>query len=266
MFRPLALLALTAAPVLAEGGPADVRLLHGWREGSHHVAAVEITLPSGWYTYWRMPGATGIPPQFDWSGSNNLRDVRIEWPHPEVFESFGARTIGYREAVVLPLVIEAVDPEAPIDLQLGLTFGVCKDICVPGHVDLDGRLEVRETSATAWSMIETALDRRARGSLEGGVIDATCRLAPDDKGFAVTATVQLSEAPAPDPVVVIEAASRPDLWIGEARMHSAGKTITAEAPVEAQGAAGPVLDRRGLRLTLINPARYTEIEGCAAPG
>jgi DsbC/DsbD-like thiol-disulfide interchange protein len=265
MFRPLALLALSAAPAVAED-PADVRLLHGWREGDRHVAAVEIAMPPGWHTYWRAPGASGIPPQFDWSGSTNLRSVRIEWSHPDVFESFGARTIGYRNTVVLPIVIEAADPDAAIELSLGLTFGACKDVCVPDYAELDGRLEPAEAPAGERAPIEQALARRAQGPHEAGIVEATCRLAPEGGGLSVSATVRLSNDPAREPVAVIEAASRPDLWIGEAQSQTTGPVVTAQAPVETAGNTGPVLDRRALRLTLIDPVRYVEIEGCRAPG
>lgn len=264
MFRPLTFFALIAAPAAAED-PADVRLLHGWRDGDHHIAAVEIAMPPGWHTYWRVPGAAGIPPRFDWSGSRNLRSARIEWPHPDVFESFGTQTIGYRDTVVLPIVLEAEDSGAPIELRLGVAFGVCKDICVPDRAELEARLEVDAGTALDRLPIEQALARRVQGPQEAGVVEASCRFAPGGDGLAVAASVRLAEEPAHEPTAVIEATSRPDLWIGEARSRKAGAVVTAEAPVKQAGLAGPVLDRRTLTLTLIDPIRYVEIEGCRAP-
>ena len=34
-----------------------------------YLGALRLTLKDGWKTYWRAPGDAGIPPQFDWNGS-----------------------------------------------------------------------------------------------------------------------------------------------------------------------------------------------------
>lgn len=267
MMRTL-LLVLALAPPAAAGhaaDPATVRLLPGWRDGGRHVAALEIALPAEWHTYWRVPGTSGIPPRLDWSGSSNLRDASIVWPHPEVFESFGVRTIGYRGGVVLPVLLTPGDPEAVIDLDLTLSFGICKDICVPAEAAFTATLMPADAVPAAQAPIEAALARAPRAAKEAGVIDATCRLVHNGDGMQLAASVELSTMPE-SPVAVIEAASRPDLWIGEAETSTTGRFLTAAAPVEAAGAAGPVLDRQGLRLTLIAPGSYVEIEGCRAPG
>ena len=69
-------------------------VLTGWRmENGHHMAALRITLAPGWKTYWRAPGEAGIPPRFDWTGSDNLSAVTVHWPDGES-ESFGPREAG----------------------------------------------------------------------------------------------------------------------------------------------------------------------------
>jgi DsbC/DsbD-like thiol-disulfide interchange protein len=266
MFRVLAslLLALFAAAPLS-AGPGEVRLVPGWHEdGRYHVAGVEISMPPGWHTYWRVPGATGIPPRFDWSGSTNLRRASVEWPHPEVFRSFGTRTIGYHDRVLLPLLLEPEDPDAPIDLSLTLSYGVCKDICIPAEARLEGRLLPGSGDVTARAMIEPSLARRVRRAADGGVIDATCRFAMNGRSLGIAATVDLATMPAAVPATVIEAAARPDLWIGEAEARANGRRVFAEAPVEASGGTA-IVDRRELRLTLIEPGLFVEVDGCRAP-
>ena len=59
----------------------------------------------GWKTYWRMPGDAGIPPQFDWSGSQNVKSVEVLWPAPQRFIDSGGETVGYKDRVVFPLRI-----------------------------------------------------------------------------------------------------------------------------------------------------------------
>jgi len=46
-------------------------------------AGIQIKLAPGWWTYWRLPGTSGMPPRFDWSGSKNLAaEPELVWPAP----------------------------------------------------------------------------------------------------------------------------------------------------------------------------------------
>jgi suppressor for copper-sensitivity B len=101
---------------------------------------IQIKLVSGWWTYWRAPGDAGMPPVFDWSGSENLRwTPELAWPKPLQRNAFGHNLRIYRDEVVFPLRAVAADPNRPIKLRLSVIFGVCKDVCVPNSaaVSLD---------------------------------------------------------------------------------------------------------------------------------
>ena len=52
-----------------------VRLLSGGPLGESWLAGIEIALDSGFKTYWRHPGDSGLPPRFDWTGSKNVAGV-----------------------------------------------------------------------------------------------------------------------------------------------------------------------------------------------
>src|SRR5271163_5124622 len=81
-------------------------------------AGVEIRLDPGWKTYWRDPGDSGVPPSFDFSGSENVKSVSVEWPAPERFaDGAGGNSIGYLDHVILPLRIAAVNTGKPTSLQ-----------------------------------------------------------------------------------------------------------------------------------------------------
>src|SRR4029079_6779511 len=67
-------------------------------------AAVEIKLKPGWKTYWRYPGDSGVPPVFDFSGSENAGRVTVLYPAPARFpDGSGGQSIGYKGDVILPL-------------------------------------------------------------------------------------------------------------------------------------------------------------------
>ena len=135
MIKTAATLALLAAPALAttQDDVLAAQLRPGWQmENGGHMAAVELELAPGWKTYWRSPGDAGIPPTFDWSGSENVKSVRLHWPAPEVFEANGMQTIGYHERLVLPVEITPKDPSRPVRLSVVMALGsATKSACPP---------------------------------------------------------------------------------------------------------------------------------------
>lgn len=258
---PAAAVAETATP----GGQASVAILGGWRQpDGSRLAALEIELAPGWHTYWRVPGDAGIPPVFDWSGSENLASIAYEWPRPVIFDSFGLQTIGYSGTLVLPVRLVPKDPDAPLDLAVALFFGVCADICVPTEAEARAMLPP-DAPPEGRPAIEAALAERAESPAEAGVTRVTCTLAPAADGYQIAAEISFAADPGPGQVAVLEA-GQPDLWIGAASSRTEGRTVIARAPVEAAGGAGPMLERGDLRLTVLDPRRAVDIHGCEAPG
>lgn len=100
-------------------------------DGAAFLAGVDLGLAPGWKTYWRRPGDSGIAPEFDWSGSENVAAVELRWPAPERFDDPGDTTFGYRGGVIWPLRIVPEDAGAPVVLNLSLHYGICADLCIP---------------------------------------------------------------------------------------------------------------------------------------
>jgi DsbC/DsbD-like thiol-disulfide interchange protein len=113
------------------GANYSVRLLAGGRDGEAWNGGVEVRLEPGWKTYWRMPGDAGIPPEFDWAGSQNVMAVEIFWPAPARYKDASGETVGYLDRVIFPLRIVPTEPASPVVLKLSMFFAVCKDICIP---------------------------------------------------------------------------------------------------------------------------------------
>ncbi len=90
---------------------------------------VEVQLDDGWKTYWREPGDSGIPPQFDFSASRNFAADAIGYPVPERLELGEAASAGYHGRVLFSFTGAARDSNGAIDLQL--LIGVCEQICIP---------------------------------------------------------------------------------------------------------------------------------------
>src|SRR5262245_18722134 len=107
------------------------RLVAGQVKRTVRLAGVEITMDDGWKTYWRMPGDAGVPPQFDWSGSSNVANVKVLYPAPMRMREADGHVIGYKQAVLFPIEVTPQDATKPVALKLSLEFGICRDICVP---------------------------------------------------------------------------------------------------------------------------------------
>ncbi len=94
-------------------------------------AGVEIRLGSGWKTYWRYPGDSGVPPQFDFARSTNVASVTVRWPAPHRFADESGSSIGYKGDVVFPLEVIPRDPSREVALRLSLDYAICEKLCVP---------------------------------------------------------------------------------------------------------------------------------------
>jgi DsbC/DsbD-like thiol-disulfide interchange protein len=120
-------------------------------------AGIEIRLDSGWKTYWRYPGDSGVPPRFAFAGSENVRNVTVKWPAPHRFSDDGGQSIGYKDHVILPLVIEPQDAGKPVKLRLQLDYAVCEKLCVPA----EGKAELAVTrDRTAHDALLAAAEAR----------------------------------------------------------------------------------------------------------
>ena len=256
---------LAAAPVAAPAfgdPPAEARLLAGWESApGARVAGLEIALDPGWKTYWRSPGEAGIPPAFDWSGSENVAEVAVEWPAPLLFDSFGFATLGYADRVVLPLRVTSADPAAPARLALTLDYAVCAEICVPARAELTLDLAPGAPEAGRAAIV-AARARLPVGAAEAGVAEAACALRGAGAERAVSAEIVFETAPPETPYLVIEG---PDgVWVGPPETRMAGRSLTAEATAMLSDPAAWVA-RDAFDLTLIGRGWAAELPGCAVP-
>lgn len=257
----LTALALSAAlPAQAQnlGDILEAELLPGWRtESGAHMAAIRLTLASGWKTYWRSPGDAGIPPEISWTGSENLRGVKLLWPTPEVFHFNGMQSIGYSREVVLPIEIFPRDAARPVHLETALDLGVCRDICVPARVHLASTLSGAGRPDPA---IRRALGAQPVNARAIGLSTTRCRLEPTSRGMKLS--VELTMPPmGADEVVVIET-SEGNTWVSEARSQRQGKVLRAEADIASLDGRPLSFDRSTLRVTVLAGGKAAEAQGC----
>lgn len=91
-----------------------------------------MRIDPGWKTYWRYAGDSGLPPTFDFTGSENVKSVTVLWPAPRLFaDGAGGNSIGYTDGVIFPLQVVAQDAGRPVTLRLKAEYGVCEKVCIP---------------------------------------------------------------------------------------------------------------------------------------
>ena len=233
----------------AEGFHSRARLISGGSAGPEHWAGVEIVLDRDFKTYWRDPGESGLPPRFDWAGSENAQAIELRWPAPSRTEDAGGVTYTYAQRVGFPVRVVAADPGKPVTLRLNLEYGVCKEICIPTHAALDltpdkGEGPHRAAMGQALARVPRPQRLGAEEALSILAVEGT----PGDKP-AYSVRVRAPEGAA----LFAEA---PENWyVSVSRMQPDGRfTVTVdEKPREA---AGPV----ALRLTLVAGERAVETE------
>jgi DsbC/DsbD-like thiol-disulfide interchange protein len=124
-------------------------------------AGIEIKLDPGWHTYWHDPGDTGVPPTFDFSGSDNVKSATVYWPAPERFsDGAGGISIGYVGHVILPVRVALKDPATQPSLRLKLGYAICGNLCVPVEASLQIALNGDGAENAAIEKAEIRVPRR----------------------------------------------------------------------------------------------------------
>ena len=222
-------------------------------------AGLDVDLKPGWKTYWRSPGEVGLPPEIDWSGSDNVASVEILYPVPERFEAFGIQNFGYHDRVLFPVRVTLSEPGKPARLQAEAQLLVCSDICVPETASLSLDLPMAGgVDGEAAAMLADAIARVPAMGEDVGLSVMGASIADD----ALTVSLR-SERPlhAPDlfPEAGITAFGAPDIRLADggrrlwARFPVTSREVDGSAPVSVTLSDGDVLASLALQPGSVPP-------------
>jgi DsbC/DsbD-like thiol-disulfide interchange protein len=177
---PATLTIVTAAMVGIAGLPARAQDASPWQKEAHASArllagtalksgdatvlraGIEIRLDNGWKTYWRYPGDSGVPPSFDFAGSQNVQSAQVEFPAPGHFpDGAGGTSIGYKGDVILPVLVIPADPTRPVALHVKVDYAACGTLCVPAEAALDLMLSGKGAEEALLEQAEQRVPKRA---------------------------------------------------------------------------------------------------------
>jgi len=224
------------------------------------MAGLVVDVAPEWKTYWRNPGAAGVPPRFDWSGSRNLKSVEVLWPRPTYYESFGLTTIGYSGRVVFPVHLIPEVPGQPIEVALDLALGVCREICVLEQTEL--ALEIGAAAPVEGAeWIAAAEATVPRPGAELGLNEASCRIAGVGRKRDFEATLDFGRA-LQGASVILEG---PDLaWFQSVETTSKDSRLNVTAQLSLLDES-VWIDRSQVRMTVLADGLAADIRGCTAP-
>lgn len=117
---------------------------------------LQVNLQEGWKTYWRSPGEGGTAPQFNWSASTNVKDVKWSWPAPKRYPVLGVDTLGYKNQVQFPITLVLNDMRQKTNLQGTLTLASCTNICVLSDYEIDLSFDPSSLQTDANAVFEYA--------------------------------------------------------------------------------------------------------------
>jgi DsbC/DsbD-like thiol-disulfide interchange protein len=239
-----------SSPSGAKGFHSQVRLLSGGKQGDVWLAGIEFTLDQGFKTYWRNPGESGLPPRFDWSGSENVASVEVQWPAPKRHEDAAGVAYVYGRKVILPVLVKPEQAGKPVKLALAIDYGICKDICIPANAELSTPLSEPGMDRAAIEQFQARVPKPrglgSQGDLALVVVEAKDQ--PDKPTLAVKVRVPAGTKPS-------LFAEGPENWYLSTSLPDAdnGFTVTIE---EKPKDAGPA----SLRLTLVAGDKAIETE------
>ena len=123
------------ASAWSDDSRSSIRLIAGASKAGEPKlrAGIEIKLQPGWKTYWRYPGDSGVPPRFDFAGSDNVARAKVLYPAPHLFNDETGNSLGYKTSVIFPVQITPKQPGKPVTLRLKLDYAVCEKLCIPAE-------------------------------------------------------------------------------------------------------------------------------------
>ncbi|SDD96782.1 Thiol-disulfide interchange protein, contains DsbC and DsbD domains [Paracoccus isoporae] len=248
----LVLTLLTALPATAQTLPEGLRsagFLPGWTDAAgNRIAALELVLEPGWKTYWRSPGDAGLPPEFDWMGSN-IAEVAFHWPAPEIIDSDGLRTLGYHDRLVLPFTVTPQDPDRPVGISAQVTFGLCENICIPAQLTLSAAGPGDRPDRDILAAMDAAPAQRE--------IRPACAIGAIEDGMTVTLSL-----PEPGRDLAVEYLADPSVWVSAPELSPDGGEATVDLVAPSGQPFAVAAD--GIVMTLLGEDGASEFRGCAA--
>lgn len=132
----------------SDGGRMRVIVLPPAPDGTRQ-AGLQIEPKPEWFTYWREPGDSGIPPQISAAPDSKVTLSALSFPVPKRVDLGKVRDVGYDNPVVFPFTLTRAEGEQQKPLKITAFIGMCRNICIPFQAELSVDLSHSETTDVA---------------------------------------------------------------------------------------------------------------------
>jgi thiol:disulfide interchange protein DsbD len=118
--------------------------------GASVTLGFHFRMQKGWHIYWQNPGDSGQAPSISWTLPEGFTSGDILWPAPQRIPIPNLADYGYTNEVVLMVPIQApakLKPGRFVRFSAHARWLVCNEICIPGDMNFNARLVVKNHKA-----------------------------------------------------------------------------------------------------------------------
>jgi suppressor for copper-sensitivity B len=216
---------------------------------------LDLTMKSGWKTYWRSPGDAGFAPEIKFDGSQNVASAKLLYPTPHRFELFGLQTFGYKDQVVYPLAVTPERPGEAVKLRAHLRYLVCAQVCIPYDADLALDIPAGPAQPSDQAPLINRFKAMVPGDGKGSGLHLTSVRVDAGNKLVVEAVSDGQNFTAPD--LIVEAPSSLLFGKPNVAMSDGGRHATLTLPIEKTTDSSQAA-RGDLTLTLTDGDRGLE--------
>ena len=126
--------------------------------------AVQFAVEEGWHIYWKNPGEGGIVPRMTWTLPPGWAADTLAWPVPERYEVAGLISHIHRGRLAVGTALRVpATATGRATVRLDLTYGICRDLCMPGKATLQLQMPVGpgRVGSPPWGAVQAVLAGRA---------------------------------------------------------------------------------------------------------
>ncbi len=231
---------------------SDVSAIH-----AHETfwVALHIKMQSGWHTYWKNPGDSGMAPDVNWTLPKGFTAGELQFPAPDRMAFGDMVDYGYENDAWLLTPVTAptiVNGKAVSILALKARWLVCKDICIPET----GEFALSLSAAVPLSPAEPSPDAGTIDGMVGRLPSAVTRKADfyvsDNKiyfslpvtGIALSSIKNAEFFPGPSGFIINNAAQ--EYKANNQKIHFTLEAEKVTLPGKANGVVSLFLDN-GMR-------------------
>ena len=105
----------------------------GLGPGRPFLLGLQLRHASGWHTYWKNPGDSGLATELQWTLPAGWQAAAIQWPLPQRIQIGDLANYGYEGTVLLPVPLTVAPgfKDEQLSVRLKASWLVCRRECIP---------------------------------------------------------------------------------------------------------------------------------------